>query len=156
PRIVAGGAVSVSADWRVLTFTLIVSIATGVVFGLLPALQTARTDLYIALKRTGIAAVSGFRRTSGRAMLVVLEIALALMLVIGAALLIRTSVALRAVRPGFDSRNLLTLRMSVAGTRFETRDGISELARDGRERLRALPGVAAASTTCCMPLETVW
>jgi putative ABC transport system permease protein len=154
PRIGADGAVGL--DWRVLTFTLVVSVLTGVVFGLLPALQVARTDLYIALKRTGVAAVSGFRHNRGRAALVVMEIALALMLVIGAALLIRTSLALRAVRPGFDSRNVLTLRMSVAATRFETRDGISDLARDGIERIRAVPGVTAASTTCCMPLETVW
>jgi putative ABC transport system permease protein len=154
PRIGADGGVGL--DWRVLTFTLTVSILTGIVFGLLPALQATRTDLYIALKRTGVAAVSGFRHNRGRAALVVMEIALALMLVIGAALLIRTSLALRAVRPGFDPHNVLTLRMSIAATRFETRDGISDLARDGIERIRAVPGVTAASTTCCMPLETVW
>ena len=154
PRIGADGAVGL--DWRVLTFTLVVSVLTGVAFGLLPALQAARTDLYIALKRTGAAAASGFRHNRGRAALVVMEIALALMLVIGAALLIRTSLALRAVRPGFDPHNVLTLRMSVAATRFDTRDGISALARDGIERVRAVPGVTAASTTCCMPLETVW
>jgi putative ABC transport system permease protein len=151
PRIDAIG-----LDWRVLTFTFVVSIATGVAFGLLPALQAARTDLYISLKRSGAGAISGFRRNTSRAALVVMEIALALMLLVGAALLIRTSLALRAVRPGFDSHNLLTLRMSVAGTRFETRDGIGELARDGIERIRAVPGVTVASTTCCMPLETVW
>ena len=154
PRLGADGAVGL--DWRVLMFALVLALTTGVVFGLLPALQTARSDLYAALKRTGVGAVSGFRGERRRAALVVMEIALALMLVISAALLIRTSLALRAVRPGFDSHNVLTLRMAVAATRFETRDGISDLARDGIQRIRAVPGVTSASTTCCMPLETVW
>jgi len=78
------------------------------------------------------------------------------MLVVGAALLIRTSLMLRAVRPGFLPDHVLTLRMSVTATRFETRAGISELTRNSLERIRALPGVISASTTCCMPLEAVW
>src|SRR2546428_4599184 len=139
-----------------MTFTVVTSIVTGIVFGLLPGLQAARTDLYIAVKQSGMAAVSGFGRNKGRAAVVVIEIALALMLVVGAALLIRTSLALRAVRPGFDPHNVLTLRMSVTSTRFETRDGIGELTRDGVERIRAVSGRTSASTTCCMPLETVW
>jgi predicted permease len=155
PRIAADGA-AVSVDWRVMTFTCVTSIVTGIVFGLLPGLQAARTDLYVALKRSGMAAVSAFGRNKGRAALVVSEIALALMLVVGAALLIRTSLALRAVRPGFESHNVLTMRMSVTATRFETREGLGELTRGGVERIRALPGVTSASTTCCMPLETVW
>jgi predicted permease len=155
PRIGADGS-AVNVDWRVMTFTVVTSSVTGIVFGLLPGLQAARTDLYMALKQSGMAAVSGFGRNKGRAALVVIEIALALMLVVGAALLIRTSLALRAVRPGFDPHNVLTLRMSVTSTRFETRDGIGELTRDGIQRIRALPGVTSASTTCCMPLETVW
>jgi predicted permease len=71
-------------------------------------------------------------------------------------LLILTSLALRRVDPGFRPENVMTMRMAVSGTRFETRAGISELARAGVERLQAIPGVARASTTCCMPLETVW
>jgi predicted permease len=155
PRIAADGA-AVSVDWRVMTFTCVTSIVTGIVFGLLPGLQAARTDLYVALKRSGMAAVSALGRDKGRAALVVSEIALALMLVVGAALLIRTSLALRAVRPGFESHNVLTMRMSVTATRFETREGLGELTRGGVERIRTLPGVTSASTTCCMPLETVW
>src|SRR2546428_12601325 len=135
-----------------MTFTVVTSIVTGIVFGLLPGLQAARTDLYIALKQSGMAAVSGFGRNKGRAALVVIEIALALMLVVGAALLIRTSLALRAVRPRFDPHNGVTLRLSVTSTRFETRDGIGELTRDGTRRIRALPGVTAARTAGGMPL----
>jgi predicted permease len=91
-----------------------------------------------------------------RGLLVVSEIAIALMLLIGAGLLIRTSLALLAVNRGFDLHNVVTLRMSVSGTRFETRAGLEQLTRDGAERVRALPGVAVATSACCVPLETVW
>ena len=84
------------------------------------------------------------------------ELSLALMLVVGAGLLIRTSLAMRSVDPGFDATHVLTLRMSVTGTTFETRDGLRELAREGMTRMQQVPGVMRASTTCCMPLETVW
>jgi putative ABC transport system permease protein len=155
PRIGEGGA-AVVVDWRVLTFTVLVSVVTGFVFGLLPGFHAARTDLYLALKQVGGAAGSSFRRNKARALLVVTEVALALMLLVCAALLIRTSLAFRAVQPGFTPDHVLTLRMSVTATRFETRAGISELTRNSLERIRAVPGVIAASTTCCMPLETVW
>src|SRR5262249_32640195 len=96
------------------------------------------------------------RQSRGRALLVGGEIALAVMLLVAAALLIRSAVALRGIDPGFDSANVLTTRTSVAATRFETRAGLTELTELGRERLRALPGVVAVSAACCMPLETVW
>jgi predicted permease len=88
--------------------------------------------------------------------LVVTELALAVILLVGAALLIRTSLALRAVDPGFDRHNVVTMRTSVTATRFETRAGIEELTRTGIEQIRAIPGVVTATATCCMPLETVW
>jgi putative ABC transport system permease protein len=91
-----------------------------------------------------------------RSALVVTEIALALMLLVGSGLLIRTSLALRAVKPGFDTHNVLTMRMSVSGTPFERRDGIARLTREGLHQILTSSEVTAASTTCCMPLETVW
>jgi predicted permease len=72
---------------------------------------------------------------------------------VGATLLIRTSVALSAVNPGFNPENVLTLRMSLSGARFTQTAAVERLERDGSERLRRLPGVAAASATCCVPLE---
>jgi len=153
PRIGEGGS-AVTADGRVLAFVLLLSVATGVVFGLLPGFQAARVSPQDALKQTGSGSVG--RRQRARALLVTGEIAVALMLVIGAGLLIRTSLALRAVKPGFRADHVLTMRMSVTGTRFEKRAGITELTRRGLDRVRAVPGVTAASTTCCMPLETVW
>ena len=153
PRLVDAGS-QIGVDGRVLLFTLAVSIVTGVIFGLLPSMHIGRTDLNAVLMRGG--ASSGRRRVSGRALIVVVEVALAVVLVAGAALLVRTSLALRTVQPGLDPDGVLTMRMSVTGTRYETRDGITELARNGIGRLQQIPGVARASTTCCMPLETVW
>ena len=82
----------------------------------------------------------------------VLEVALAMVLLIGSALLIRTAVALGRVDPGFDARNVLTMRMSLSGPRFLKSEGVEQMVRDGVERLRGIPGVVAASATCCVPL----
>ena len=79
--------------------------------------------------------------------------ALALVLLVGSALLIRTSMALGAVNPGFDAENVLTMRMSLTGPQFAKSAAVDQLMRDGVERLRALPGVVIASATCCVPLE---
>jgi hypothetical protein len=76
--------------------------------------------------------------------------------VVAAALLIRTSMAMRAVDAGFDAHNVVTMRTAVTATRFETRAGIAELTRDGPAEIRAVPGVVSATAACCMPLETVW
>ena len=83
----------------------------------------------------------------------VVEVALALVLLVGASLLIRSFMALRAVNPGFVSHNVLTMRMSMTEPRFTKSAGVDQLIRAGVERLRALPGVEAVSTTCCVPLE---
>jgi hypothetical protein len=112
PRI-GTNAAYVVVDWRVVTFTLVVSIATGIIFGLIPALQASRADLSTALKDSGGRSGTGFRHNKTRSVLVVTEMALALILVVGAALLIRTFVALRSVEPGFATHNVLTLRMSL-------------------------------------------
>jgi putative ABC transport system permease protein len=154
PRIGAGGA-GVTVDWRVLAFTIAASVVSVVIFGLVPALHASRVDLVASMKRT-VAGRRGGRQTSARQTLVVIEVALALMLLVGAALLIRTSLALRGVNAGFDAHNVVTMRTSVTATRFETRAGIAELTREGAGRIREVPGVLSATATCCMPLETVW
>jgi len=154
PRIGRSGA-AVAVDWRLIGFALLIASGSGLLFGLLPSLQVGRTDLNSLLQ--GSAAVErGGRRFRTRGVLVMAELALAVILVVGASLLIRTSLALRQVEPGFNPERVLTMRMAVSGTRFDTRAGITELARDGIARLQAIPGVIRASTACCMPLETVW
>ena len=152
PRIGPDGAL-VAVDWRVLLFAVAVSVGTGVLFGLIPALQGSRTDLGGTLKEGGGRTGTGFRQNRTRAVLVVGEVALALILLIGSALLIRTSIALNAVDPGFDAANVLTMRTSLTGPRFETAAGVEQVLRTGVDRLRAVPGVEHAAATCCVPLE---
>jgi putative ABC transport system permease protein len=140
-------------DWRVVAFTILVSALTGLLFGIVPALQISRVDLRSVLQEGGARAGIGARPSRTRAVLVVSELALAVILLIGSVLLIRTFVALHKVNPGFEAENVLTMPMSVAGPRFEKTADIARLIRTGLDRVRTLPGVAAASVTCCVPLE---
>jgi putative ABC transport system permease protein len=152
PRIGEHGT-AVTLDWHVLAFTLAVSLLTGILFGLIPALDASRADLSATLKESGGRTGSGFRQNKARSLLVISEMSLAIVLLIGAALLIRSFIALRSVNPGFDPHHVLTMEMSLTGSRFEKTAGVAQLVHDGVERLHSLPGVAAAGTTCCMPLE---
>ena len=152
PRVGEDGAL-VSLDWRVVAFTTAVALGTGILFGLIPALQSSKADLTTTLKESSGRSGSGFRQNKTRSVLVVTEVALALVLLIGSALLIRTAMALSHVNPGFDASNVLTMRMSLTGPRFLTSEGVAQLVRDGLERVRAVPGVIDASATCCVPLQ---
>ncbi len=152
PRIGAGGS-NVGLDGRVLGFTLALSILTCILFGLFPALQSSRADLSTALKESGNRSGTSLRHNRTRGLLVITEMALAVVLMIGAALLIRTFVAIRQVNPGFDAHNVLTMRMLPAGPRFEDADQGTRVINDGIRRIRALPGVEVAGVTCCLPLE---
>ena len=152
PRIGEDGA-AVGIDWRVLAFTLGVSVLTGILFGLFPALSVARPDLNSTLKESSNRSGTGFRQGKARSLLVISEVSLALILLIGAALLIRTFIALRGVNPGFNPHNVLTMDMSLTGDRFTKTAGLAQVVRDGRERLNAIPGVEASASACCLPLE---
>src|SRR5262249_55513419 len=152
PRIGVDGAL-VSIDWRVVIFVTVVSLTTGLLFGLIPSLHATRTDLSSTLKESAGRSGTGFRQNRLRSILVVAEVALALILLVGSALLIRTSLALRAVDPGFDAGHVLTMRMSVSSPQFMKADAVERLVRAGVERLRGVPGVEQASATCCVPLE---
>jgi putative ABC transport system permease protein len=143
----------VSLDWRVLLFTVMVTLLTSLIFGLLPAWRAARTDLSTTIKESTSRSGSGFRQNKTRTILVVTEVALAVVLLVGAGLLIRTAAAIYAVKPGFETKNVLTMRMSLSGKSFETSASIEQLVRQAVERLEALPGVELASATCCVPLE---
>jgi len=152
PRIGLDGS-GVGVDWRVLMFTLTVSILTGLVFGLFPALHASRADLNTAVKESAGGEGGNLRQHKVRALLVVSEMGLALVLLIGAALLIRTFVALRAVNPGFDASQVLTMGMSLRGDRFAKAAAVADLMRDGTARLNAVPGVEVAAAACCVPLQ---
>jgi putative ABC transport system permease protein len=152
PRIGESGE-AVNLDWRVLAFTLAISLLTGVVFGLFPALSASRADLNSTLKESSNRSGTGFRQGKARAALVVSETSLALVLLIGAALLIRTFIALRGVDPGFDAHNVLTMEMSLNGDQFQKTAGVAQLAQNARLRLNAIPGVEDSAYTCCLPIE---
>ena len=152
PRVGENGSL-VGLDWRVVAFTVAVSLLTGIIFGLIPALQSSKTDLTTTLKESAGRSGTGFRQNKVRSALVVVEVALALVLLIGSALLIRTAMALGRVDPGFDTHNVLTLKMSLKGAQFEKAEAVEQVVRNGVEKLRSIPGVVNASATCCVPLE---
>ena len=152
PRVGEDGSL-VSMDWRVVAFTLGLSLLTGIVFGLIPALQSSKADLTTTLKESSGRSGSGFRQNKVRSILVIVEVALALVLLIGSALLIRTALALSRVDPGFDVRNVVTMRTSMTGPQFAKAEAVETVIRNGVERVRAIPGVVHASATCCVPLQ---
>ena len=132
---------SVSADWRVVGFTLLLSLTTGVLFGLIPALQASRIDMS-----------SVPRKAKARAFLVVSEVSLALILLIGSGLLIRSFLSMRSIDPGFDTHHVLTLQMALTGAQYQKTAGFSRLVDSSVERIRALPGVESAASGCCLPI----
>ncbi len=131
-------------DWRVFGFVAGVSMLTGVAFGLLPALRATRVDLAGAMKASGRSVIGA--RTMLSKGLVVLQVALSLVLVIGAGLFLRTLANLKNVDVGFDSRNLLMFHLDPGLNRYDA-DRSRELFRQALERLTTLPGVTAAALT---------
>jgi predicted permease len=152
PRLGQAGSL-LGMDWRVVVFTVGLSVATGILFGLIPALVASRTDLNAVIKDSSSRSGSGFRQNKTRSVLVLVEVSLAVVLLVGAALLIRTSLALGGVDPGYTTENVLVMRTSLTGQRFQNAAVVDETARLALERIRGLPGVEAASMTCCVPLQ---
>ncbi len=138
-------------DWRIVAFTVGVSVFTGLLFGLAPALYLARADVGATLKDAGGRGTTGHRSRRLRSTLVVIEMALALVLLVGATLLIRTFVGLHNVHPGYDTHNVLTFRTSLAGSRYQTTRGVEQLTRTIAQRVDALPGVLATAMTISLP-----
>lgn len=140
-------------DWRVAAFTFGVALLTGIIFGLYPALATSNPDLATTLKESGGRSGSARRQHRTRSALVVAETALALVLLIGATLLIRTFVGLQSVKPGFDAHNVLTLKTSMGGAGYSTTAKVDNFITQAVRRIEALPGVEAAASTIMMPVE---
>ena len=152
PRIGEDGS-AVTVDLNVLFFTLAVSVLTGILFGLFPAISASRNNLAAVLNESSNRSGVGFRSGKMRSVLVISEMALALVLVIGATLLIRTFMKLQSVDPGFDTHNVATMAMSIGSERFQKTTGVAQVIRDGTERLNAVPGVTTAAASCCLPLQ---
>jgi putative ABC transport system permease protein len=144
-------AYDIRLDTRVAGFTLLVSLLTGIVFGLLPALQTSKINLIVTLKEGGRDG-GGLLRRRLRGFLVVSEVALAFVLLIGAGLLIRSFARLTEVDPGIDPRGVLTMDIILPHTKYSG-GRIAAFYQQTLERVRALPGVEAAATTNSLPLS---
>ncbi|HVF41692.1 MAG TPA: ABC transporter permease, partial [Pyrinomonadaceae bacterium] len=139
-------------DARVLGFTLLVSVATGVIFGLVPALQASRTDLTGGLKEGSRSSTEGLRRNRFRSALVVAEVAVSLVLLIGAGLLIRSFVALIRTDPGFDPARVVALDLPLSRQRYDTEEKQTAFFAQLVGRVRAMPGVEAAGVVNNLPL----
>src|SRR5690348_1171290 len=141
-------AFAVQPDWRVLAFTLGISVLTGILFGLAPAFRSTRSDLTPALKETAStfpgAKIHGGRRFRSAESLVVLQVALSVVVLAGAGLLVRTLQNLRSVDPGFDTRNVLLFGIDPELAKY-TDSQTQDLYRDLRDRLASLPGVMSVS-----------
>ncbi|MDQ3486369.1 MAG: ABC transporter permease [Acidobacteriota bacterium] len=143
----------VAVDGRVLLATLALSLVTGVLFGLAPALSLSRYDLVKAFTEDGTRSTAGRRSRGLRRALVVAEIALCLLMLVGAGLLIQTFMKLRSVDPGFNAENVLTARMSLQGARYATSESVNRFYSLGLDRIRQLPGVESASVVNAIPME---
>jgi putative ABC transport system permease protein len=151
PQGVLPSVAEVSVDWRVLAFAFGASVLTGLLFGLAPAWQARKVDVNSALKDSPGKGATGRGRLRGA--LVVSEVALSLVLLVGAGLLIRTFANLLRVAPGFDPHNVLTFQIDLNGERYDTTGEAAAFYRDALERIRRLPGVEAAALTNKLPLD---
>ncbi|HKP72125.1 MAG TPA: ABC transporter permease, partial [Pyrinomonadaceae bacterium] len=147
------GGLDLSTDWRVLAFTLSLSVLTGIVFGLAPALQASRPDLLAALKdETGAPEVRGFGRFGLRNALVVLQVAMSLVLLICAGLFMRSLRAAATADPGFKAENVLIAAMELRGAEMKPEQG-QIFFRQVQEQVSAIPGVRSASLLTIVPVS---
>src|SRR4051794_860865 len=141
----------IGIDYRVLAFALAVSALTGVLFGIVPALQASKLDVTSALKEGGRSG-EGHRRTSARSLLLIGEVALSLMLLVGAGLLIKSFARLQEVRPGFNAHNVLVGNVQLPYPKYDNAQFV-EFYRQLKERLEAAPGVQAVGGSINLPLN---
>jgi predicted permease len=137
-------------DWRVLAFSMIVSVITGVLFGMVPALQATKPDLVPALKDA--ASQSGVRRSLLRSGMVVAQVAVSLLLLIAAGLTLRALQRLRAMNPGFNPENALMMNFDLSMQGYQA-DAGAQLRKQLLNRVESLPGVRSASITDFIPLS---
>ena len=144
----------IQLDARVLAFTTVVSIAVGIAFGLLPALQASRGELRDSLSDSfANTATRGARRLLNA--LIVLEVAVALVLLVGAGLMTRSFTKLLAVNPGFDPGNVIAAQVFLPTTRYRERHRLVQFFEDVVARVRNAPGVTAASAVSILPMNDV-
>jgi predicted permease len=141
----------IRVDGYVLAFTALVSVLAGVVFGLVPAWQISRADLNSVLRSEGRAATSGRRRNRLRNLLVVSQVALSMVLLIGAGLLLRNFVQLRSAHPGFNPHHVLTLKVTLPPARYGKGAQMTAFCDELVRQVRAVPGVLSAAASSALP-----
>jgi putative ABC transport system permease protein len=139
-------------DACVFAFTLGLTVLTGFIFGLAPALQASRVDLNGGLKEGGRGGSGGLHNKRLRSLMMVSEIALSFMLLVGAGLLIRSFARLRDVSPGFTPQNVLTMRVALVPAKYAPGEPRAQLLRQTLERLNAIPGVQSSGAVLSLPL----
>ena len=143
---------SIGLDSRIIIFTLLISFVTAIVFGIAPAWHASKADFNETLKEGGRSSGGTIgRRTRG--LLVISEIALAVVLLIGASLLVKSFTRLENVNPGFDPSNLVAFQVSLPGAKYTDDPPIINFYQQLNERLKGLPGVQSVSGTTAIPLE---
>jgi putative ABC transport system permease protein len=143
----------IGIDGRVLVVTLVLSVLTGVIFGLAPALQVSKPDLNVSLKEGGRSSTQGGGRRSLHSLLVVFEIALALVLLIGAGLMMRSFLRLQEVNPGFDPKNALTMQIALPKFKYPDVNHRAAFFQQVLERMKTLPGVQSVGAITGLPLS---
>ena len=143
---------NISVDTRTVLFTLSVSILTGIVFGLVPALQISKPNLARWLKE-GRGSGGSASRNRFRGALVIAEVALTLVLLVCAGLLIRTVIRLRSVDAGFNAHNVLTMNIGLPSAKYPKPENVVAFFKEATDRIAALPGVKAAGITSVLPLS---
>jgi len=141
----------VRIDGRVLGFTFLISMLSGVIFGLAPALQSSRVNLNEALKEGGRSGSEGFRNRRMRNLLVVAEIAMSLVLLVSAGLMIRSFIKLQNVSPGFNAGNILTMQLSLPRSKYTTPAQTAAFYQQLLSKVEALPGAESAAISISLP-----
>jgi putative ABC transport system permease protein len=144
----------VGLDIRVLAFTLLLSLVTGLVFGLAPALRASTTDLHETLKEGGGRTGPSARQQRLRGLLIIAEVALSLMLLVGAGLLLRSFVQVLTVDKGFDAEQLLTASISLSPTKYDKPEPQGLFFQQFLARVKSVPGVEGAAIISALPLAT--
>src|SRR5579864_130474 len=145
----------IGVDLRVLLFMLIISIFSGVMFGLFPALQLARVNPSATLRDEGRGISTGHTSAQGKNLLVISQVALSLLLFIGAGLLLHSFVQLLRVDPGFDTENVLTMGLSLPTVKYAKPEQQIAFFDEVVRRVSALPGVRNAATSAALPLSWI-
>ncbi|HKP86346.1 MAG TPA: ABC transporter permease [Blastocatellia bacterium] len=142
----------IKIDAAVLGFTLLVSLITGLIFGLVPALQASKPNLNESLKEGGRNVSASFRRNPVRSLFVIAEVAICLVLLIGAGLMIKSFARLLNINPGFNPENVLAINVSLSGSKYREREQVTAFYKQVLERISSVPGAKDSAAVAALPM----